>query len=238
MAKSSSFPIHIDKWDSNFFKAPVVRLLISGKKKYPDLYASMKDFLKRAKEEKARFIFIRLEDPMPSREKILARAGFKDCGKYVNLVFRHRTPLKIDPVVGYDLRPFENRDLKKICAIASDAFRFSYLYTSRFVADSIINRYHEIWLKNQTRNKDYLIFVVEKDGEVAGFVTINLKNSKDSARMSLMAVDKKHRGMGLGEFLIKSMQLEGCRRKRIRITGLRPTTGSQFPYIKRWAARS
>ena len=82
------------------------------------------------------------------------------------------------------------------------------------MADSIINRYHEIWLKNKTRNKDYLIFVVEKDGEVAGFVTINLKNSKDSARMSLMAVDKKHRGMGLGEFLIKSMQLEGCRRKK------------------------
>ena len=215
MAKNSLFPVHLDKWDSTFFKTPVARLLISGKKKYHAFYESIKEFLKGAQEKKVRFIFIRLEDPTPSRERMLLKAGFKDCGKYVNLVFRHSTPLKVDPVEMYSLRPFKKKDLKKICAIASDAFQLSYLYQSRFVAKSRINRYHEVWLKNQTVNKDYLVFVAEKEGgEIAGFVTINLRNTKDSARMSLMAVDKKHRGKGLGEFMIKSMQLEACRRKK------------------------
>jgi ribosomal protein S18 acetylase RimI-like enzyme len=215
MAKRSSFPIRLDKWDSSFFKVPIARLHISGRRKNPAFYESVKYFLKRAKAEGVKFVFIRFEYPDKWREKMLLRAGIKKCGDYVNLVHHWRTRFKIDPIEeGYMIRPYKGNDLKQVCEIAGKSFRLSYFYNSGFAPRKNIDLYHEIWVRNQTKNRNYLIFVTEKHGEIAGFVTMNLKNTKTSARMSLMAVHNKHRGKGLGTFLIKKMLLEACRRKK------------------------
>jgi ribosomal protein S18 acetylase RimI-like enzyme len=214
LGKKSPFPIQLDKWDSYFFKVPIARLRISGNKKYASFYEGIRDLLKRAKDEKIRFVFIRLEHPNSFYEKMLLRSGMKYCGKYVNLVFRRSTPLNARAVEGYKIRPFKKKDLKQVCDIAKDSFQLSYLYRSGFAKKGQIGLYHKVWLKNQTVNKNYLVFVTEKENKIAGFVTINLKDTKNSARMSLMAVHKRHRGKGLGGFMIKSMLLEACRRKK------------------------
>jgi ribosomal protein S18 acetylase RimI-like enzyme len=214
MAKRSFFPVSLDSWDSRFFKVPVARLIISGKKRYRLFFDEIKDLLRRAKEEKVKFLFIRLEDPASFHEQILLKARLKDCGEYVNLVFRRSTPLSAHPVDGYKIRPFEKKDLDQICEIAKNSFQLSYFYRSGFAKKEKIGLYHKVWLKNQTFNKNYLVFVTEKNGRIAGFVTINLKNYRKSARMSLMAVHKRHRGKGLGDFMIRSMLLEACRRKK------------------------
>jgi len=214
MAKRSVFPIRLDNWDSSFFKAPVARIVVSGKKRYHALHEGIKDLLKDAREKKIKFLFMRLEDPVYSREETLLRAGLEDCGGYVNLVFRRQTPLSVRAPEGYAIRPFEKKDLRQICEIAKDAFPLSYLYRSGFAKKEKIDLYHKVWLKNQTVNKDYLVYVTEREGIISGFVTINLKDAKDSARMSLMAVHKGHRGKRLGDFMIRSMLLEACHRKK------------------------
>lgn len=214
MPKRPLFPINIDKWDSYFFNVPVARLTISGKKEYRGLYEEIMGLLKRAKEKKVKFIFLRLKSPTALYEKKLLRAGLKDCGEYVNLVYRWSRPLDINPVEGYIVRRYRRSDEKKICEISAKAFTLSYLYRSRFQKKSKIDLYHSVWLKNQIKNRNYLIFVAETNSSVAGFVTMNLKDSKSSARMSLMAVHEKHLGRGLGDLLIRSMLKEACRRKR------------------------
>ena len=78
MAKKSFFPLKIDKWDSGFFKIPIARLHISGRRDYPLFFAGVKDLLARAAESGTGFIFIRLENPVPRYEKALLKAGMID----------------------------------------------------------------------------------------------------------------------------------------------------------------
>lgn len=214
MVKRSLFPLKLDKWDSGFFKKPIVRLHISGKKKYHDFYGKIKTFLRNAKKSGIACVVIRLEHPKPSYEKALARSGMKQCGESLNLVHRYSSPFAVPRVEGYKIRPYRKSDCIRICNIAKDAFRLSYLYKCGFAGREKVDLYHKIWLKNQTGNKNYIIFVTERRGQIAGFVTINLNNTKNSARMSLMAVDKRHRGKGLGAFMIRSMLKEAVRRKK------------------------
>lgn len=214
MEKRPLFPLKIDKWDSAFFKKSIARLRICGKNKYPFFGREIKDLLNRAKTAGVKLVVISIEDPKPSYERALSRADMKLCGTSVNLLHNFKTPFTIAPVGGYSLRPFKKSDVKRICDIAEKAFRLSYLYRGGLGTTRQVDNYHRTWLKNQCGNKDYLVYVAQNDKEIAGFVTINLRNTEESARMSLMAVDKKHRGRGLGRYLIKTLLAEACKRRK------------------------
>jgi len=124
-------------------------------------------------------------------------------GESVDQLYSSKKHIDITSIDDYIIRPSKKQDQKRICEIAKTSFRLSYFYRCGFAKRSEIDRYHKVWVKNVSENKNFLIFVAEKRGIVDGFVAMNMNNTKNSTRMFLMAVDDKCRGKGIGTYFTK-----------------------------------
>jgi ribosomal protein S18 acetylase RimI-like enzyme len=203
MVKRQSFPLVMDKWDSSFFKTPIARLSISGKKKYPYFSDRLSDLLLRAKREGVRHLFIKLENPKAFYEKSLLHAGMRECGESVDLRFSYPARIIKNDIQGHDISVLRPTDIAKVETIASDAFRLSYFYGCGLAKIKDVDRYHRTWVKNLSKDKDVIIFVAKKNNIITGFLIVKLNKPERYGRIILIAVHKKHRQEGLGSALMR-----------------------------------
>lgn len=203
MAKNTSFLLKIDKWDSHFFKKKIARLEILGRKVYPGFSEALSDLLKTAGEKKVAYMVIKLFNPRRVYEQEIIRSGFKECGQSVDLKFVLRPVAKRIQAYTHYIRPAKRADILAIREIARDAFRLSYLYKAGFARRSEVNRYHMAWAENLIKDKEVEVLVAERKGRVLGFITLGINMRKREARINLIAVDKKFRGLGIGSQLVE-----------------------------------
>ncbi|MDP3790250.1 MAG: hypothetical protein Q8R48_07610, partial [Candidatus Omnitrophota bacterium] len=128
MKKRLLLPLKLDKWDSYFFKTPIARLSISGRRKYRSFNAQIENIIEEAEVAKVGFLVIKLEHPKLSYEKALLKFSLKKCGESIEFVCRRPKLVEEKPLDGCRIRFFKRQDQKSISQIAKDAFRRSYLY--------------------------------------------------------------------------------------------------------------
>ena len=204
MKKKWLFLLRLDKWDSYFFKTPIARLSISGRRKYRSLNEQIEKLIEKAKAARVGYLVIKLEHPRLSYEKALLKFCMRKCGESIELVCTHPRLVDEGPLAGCTIRFFKRQDQKSVSQIAKDAFRRSYLYKCGFAARSQVDRYHSKWIENLSKKRGCRIFVAELGGKVIGFIALNTNLAKKKARIILIAIHKKYRGRGYGGLLIKA----------------------------------
>ena len=202
MAKRRSFPIAIDKWDSSFFKTPIARLTLSGRKGRTHFAEEMAGLISLAKRKKIGYLVIKLENPGIFYSRDLLRLGMKLCGESIDLKFTYRLNKKKDPSSGYYINLVKPCEIEKIKAIASDAFRRSFLYRCGFGKKMEIDRYHATWVENLSKDKDACIFIAKENNTVIGFLALKINKSERYGRIILIAVHKRYRAKGAGSALV------------------------------------
>ena len=202
MAKRRLFPIVIDKWDSSFFKTPIARLIVSGRRPYTHFAEEMTGLMSSAKRKKIGYLVIKLENSGIFYSRDLLRLGMKLCGESVDLKFTYRLGKKKNSMSGYRINLVRPCEIEKIKAIASDAFRRSFLYRCGFGKKREIDRYHATWVENLSKDKDVRIFIAKENNAVIGFLTLKINKIGRYGRIILIAVHKKYRGRGVGSALV------------------------------------
>lgn len=202
MVKRQSFPLTKDEWDSSFFKIPIARLNISGKKRYSYFSDSLSDLLSRAKREGMRYLFIKMEYPKAFYEKSLLCMGMRRCGESVDLKLSYPAKIVKNSAQARNISVLRPPDIAKVEAIASDAFRLSYFYRCGLAKIKDVDRYHRRWVKNLSKDKNVLIYVAKKNSIITGFLIVKLSRPEHRGRIVLIAVHKKHRQEGLGSALM------------------------------------
>ena len=203
MAKNQFSSLKIDKWDSAFFKAKIVRMKISGAARSRNLSKELPGLIERAERAGVNFLVVKIEGKNASYEKALLGLDFKICGENVGLVFKYPGHLNAIVNTGYKIRFLKPADRRKACVIASDAFRLSYLYRCGFSKRAEVDRYHYVWAQNLSKDKHSQVFVAKRGGRVAGFIALTLNRRKEYARIVLVAVQKRFRGLGIGKGLVR-----------------------------------
>lgn len=207
MGRRKSLPLKIDSWDSRFFKKPIARLKMSGRKRYPRFTGALRDLIIRAKAQKISYLVIRLDNPELSLARKITRAGFKKEGEGVNLILRCKQRSGKISSKAKEVRLCKRKELKDACRIARVAFRLSYIYRCGFGKISDVDRYHSLWVKNLWRDKSSRVFVAKEGKKVQGFLAMSLDAREKTARIVLIAVDRKSRGRSVGQALVeKSVQ--------------------------------
>lgn len=207
MVKRRWLPLRVDKWNSNFFKERIARVKISDKERTDSFSESLSELLSRAQKKKVGFLVIKLQGSNPKLVRSLIKAGFKKYGESADLVFRYKEPGKMFTkeiyCSDYRIGLCKPAHIKGVRDIARDAFRLSYLYKCGFGKKSKVDSYHSVWAENLIKDKDVEVFVAEKNGRVLGFATLRINMRRREGRIDLIAVDKRFRGKGIGNQLVK-----------------------------------
>lgn len=202
MAERQRFPLVIDRWDSYFFKTPIARLVISGRKRYPHFSNSLAELISRARKDRIGYLVIKLENPGASYEKKLLHLGMRKCGESLDFKFSYAGKRTKGLIPNYDIGLFKSRYIGEMKAIASDAFRRSYLYKCGFGKKRDVDHYHAMWVENLSKDKNVHIFAAEKNNALIGFLILKLEKPKREGRIILISTHKKYRGKGVGRALM------------------------------------
>jgi len=107
------------------------------------------------------------------------------------------------------VRPFEERDLKRLKGIASVSFRgISRFHLDPRLEEERADAFHALWVENSVRGYADGTLVVEHQGEPAGFLTCHIQEDTlygRLGRIGLIAVDGRAAGSGLGRDLIRGL---------------------------------
>lgn len=195
--------LKIDKWDSHFFKARIGRIEVNRRLAALMLKKWLNALLKKAAAQGVEYIVIKLGQPAFLHRNALLKEGFVEKGNTIDFVYRcFATKIPRSANAG-NVRLIKGGEIKQVQAIAKDAFRLSYLYACGFGKKSDVDRYHKVWVKNISQQKNSRIFVAVRTKKIVGFLALTVHNQA-YARIVLVAVHKKHRGRGIGSELLES----------------------------------
>lgn len=202
MAKKRQLPLKIDKYDSDFFNKRIARLNIPCERLCNDFSGKLRDLIELAKKEKVRFLVIKLYKPMALYERALKVLGFKDYGKSVDFKLRLKKSYKIPVCKEIEIRPLKRKEKDSAISIGRDAFRLSYFYACAFARTKRIDDYHARWVENLIKDKGVEVFAALKGDDIVGFNAVSFDKQKKQARIILITVDKRYRGLGIGKKLM------------------------------------
>lgn len=194
------FKLKLDRYDSKFFNSNIARCEISATDRKS--LQSIPELLVEAKGKRAAFLVIKLKNPKRSSVGNIVSPGFKRCGESVDMRLAVASKPKRSTPDRYNVRPARKDDMRAVCDIAKDAFRLSYLYKCGFGKRDAVDRYHAVWVKNLMNDKNTKVFVTEKNKRIAGFLGLWSDKANMCARITLIAVNKRCRGRGIGRVLV------------------------------------
>ncbi|MFH1867822.1 MAG: GNAT family N-acetyltransferase [Candidatus Omnitrophota bacterium] len=192
--------LKLDIYDSSFFNTNIAKLEIDGLGKKP--FQPIPDILEWAEKEQIKFLIIKLQNPKDKSTRNILRCGFKICGESTDMRFAAASKPKGLAANIYNIRLARKNDRQAVCDIARDAFRLSYLYGCGFGSRALVDRYHAVWMKNIMNDKGAKVFVAERSSRIVGFLGLSINKVKRCARITLVAVDKRFRGKGIGRALV------------------------------------
>lgn len=151
-----------------------------------------------------------------------------DLSKNIGPKIKIETGISISDYVDSEV----NYELIKNLAISSGLF-------SRFKKDKRIGlkkfeELYELWIQKNISSDEDDILVVIKESLIIGFVSISYDSIKRIAIIDLIAISEKHRGQGIGRFLLSTLK-EKCMEKdiiKIRVATQEQNVGAIALYEK------
>ncbi|WP_027720779.1 GNAT family N-acetyltransferase [Maridesulfovibrio zosterae] len=124
--------------------------------------------------------------------------------------FEKKAVKKIDSIPNeLILRHALPADEDEVCAIAQKNFLYTRFHLDPLIPNSIANEIKREWIANYFRNKrgdDMLI--AEKNGKVAGFLSIIHDSDNKKAIIDLVCVSKAFQKQGIGQSLLSYFENE------------------------------
>ncbi|MDD5194069.1 MAG: GNAT family N-acetyltransferase [Candidatus Omnitrophica bacterium] len=203
MERKLSKLLVLDEWDSRFFKKRIGKLKVTHTQKHLVSFSELLAVRARAKLENMNFVTVRFDKPDARLEKIARRGGLRKCGGGVNFIYKIPVNFKNAPSVDFKIKECTSQQISSACLLAKDAFRLSFLYSCGFAPQNVIDRYHQVWVRNLYANKNSCLLVASRQGNVLGFLVSSADIQGHRGKMMLMAVNKRYRGMGIGKRLVE-----------------------------------
>ena len=196
--------LKVDKWDSYFFNARIGRIEVNRGLAAVRFRQWLSALLEQAAAQRFEYIVIKVGHPAFVHRSALLKEGFVEKGTTVDSVYRYAGTRIPQSANAGNVRFIKRGEIRRVQQIVFDAFRLSYLYACGFGKKSEVDRYHKVWVKNISQQKNARIFVAMRAGKIAGFLALTVHN-QEYARIVLVAVHKRYRGRGVGSEL-----LQGC----------------------------
>jgi len=183
------------KWDSDFFGFQVAKITAKDVNK-----AELESLLKKLKTLNVALAYLAADtrDSL-SIESAESLNGFFTGQKvtYVsNLGYSKESTLSKSKEIK---RFVEKKPDKDLINLIVDGGKFSRFYVDPKIKNKQYEELHKLWITNSVKNNT--IFVIENNGKIIAFVSLNEKNNRGN--IDFIVVDKKHRGKGLATKLME-----------------------------------
>ena len=101
---------------------------------------------------------------------------------------------------------FESADFSLLESLAFQSGEFSRFYSDKKLSSEAFNTLYSTWL-SKSLSKEYADdYFIAADGKPVGLLTSSI--SEDVAKIGLFAVDRRHRGRGIGQSLLSRFATE------------------------------
>ncbi|MFC1570441.1 GNAT family N-acetyltransferase [Candidatus Omnitrophota bacterium] len=199
--------LSLNPYDTRFFSQKIGNVKYYGGEisdtEYRDL---LSEILRCAKEKKYKYLYYKLPEAQSFLKDATQNLGFDLCITNIDFCLDFKNWQK-NPEVdkpGYVLRESTVKDTEAVQEITSDAFRRSRLYQTGFIPTEEVDEYHRQWVKNIIDHENDTMFLVEKDGKVCGYLSIEVDADTRTSRFLLGAVEKSERRQGLWHILVQA----------------------------------
>ena len=194
-------------WDSEIFgfNCSELKYLLFSRGYSTDAFNSLMDKVDSwAQENDVKFMVSKISHGEIKLAELMRTRGFECIEELVTL----RHDLSQLPECEMNIRKVNEKEVERVGEIASNSF----VYT-RFVKDRRFERKKSAelsrrWVINCCRGRSDSVLVAEANGEIAGFITCNVEKIPeagiDYGDIQLVAVDKKYRGLGIGDSLVSA----------------------------------
>lgn len=194
--------LNANKWDSKYFGLKIGNLEYHGARAPKNLTLDMIcKKVKNAEKSGYKYLIFSFSDNQSYLHDILPKSGFTPSASYIDLVSPVDKKRYSSFEDKYDVKVATKSELVQAQDIAATAFRLSWTYRLKFASKKDIDSYHRTWVRNLHKGSVSTVFVAKFQGKIYGFLGIK-ENPKDkSARIILVAADKKMKGKGVGSAL-------------------------------------
>lgn len=179
-----------DRFNSSIFEMSMANVIVE-RKEYTE--EDVKEILLKAKREQYQFLSVKVD----TGEKRTANLFLKEGFDLVDTQIMYQIPLKMIQKQGENgfVRLLQDQDRTEIMLIAKTAFVLDQFHGNPMLPQEKSDLYYEQWAKNLCEGLADDMFVIEKKGDVAGFLSVTYHESE--ATVGLAAIDPKHQKEGL-----------------------------------------
>ena len=183
------------KWDSDFFGFPVAKITAKDVNT-----VELKSLLKELKTLNVSLAYLAVDTrDVLSIEAAESLNGFFT-GQKVTYVLNLECSKESTLSKSKEIKRFsEKKPDKDLFNLIVDGGTFSRFYADPKIKNKQYEELHKLWITNSAKNNT--IFVIENNGKIIAFVSLNEKNNRGN--IDFIVVDKKHRGKGLATKLMR-----------------------------------
>jgi len=191
------------EWDTDFFGKKIG--LLKAKYNNPS-QAALKQALNTLQEEAEKKEYDCLYARIPANETDILNAfvkqGFLIRDTLITLIRDLRNgDIPSNTQNHYVIRPFVKRDADVLYSISINEYNHSRFFNDPEFCSKAPKMYAE-WAKNDAEGDYAEVFVVEKNGEVAGYISCTCDYETRTGIINLVAVKKEYQSQGIGKALL------------------------------------
>ncbi len=147
-------------------------------------------------------LYVRVPSEDIKMLNVLERQGYELRDTLLTLVYELKNEeLSKRTKDSYNIRLFEEEDSTAICSISINEYNHSRFFTDQHLAHKASEMY-AAWALNDAHSEDTAVWVIEKDGEVSGYISCKYDWGDRTGIINLIAVKKEEQSNGLGKALL------------------------------------
>lgn len=199
-----SFTLKHLKWDTEFFNKKIgVLNFDKGYMNEDEIEQGLKQAETYAIKESYDCWYVRIPTADVNTLNIFENNGYRHMDTLVTFTYDLKKENKEinKNIYNYNVKLAGENDKDALSTIAKSEHNGSRFFNDPRLKDKANMLYAE-WIKKDLENENTDVFVIEKSGEIAGYISCNYDNKIKRGRINLIAVKREYQRMGLGKALL------------------------------------